>query len=241
MVTRRTSTPARSTRSAPRKAAAEPAAPARRGRPAKATAAKATPVRKVTVKGPDVSVYAEKEPTPYHKAFAKWIVQEVGYEPNDATSKRAAFLMGVSIATVARNTFNNSQFLEDWREANGVNKRGPKPKTADEVEEDTARRKNRAVVSDEEFEDDTDDDEIDDDELDDDEIDADDDDDSDEDDDDSEDDDDEDDDEEDESAPAPQSRRATGATRGRAATRTGKAAPAKARARSTDDDDDFLF
>jgi hypothetical protein len=74
-----------------------------------------------------VAQYAEKDPTPLHKTFARWIVKEVGYDPDDAPSKRQAFLRGVSIATVARNAFTGSKYLADWREETGEAKRGPKP------------------------------------------------------------------------------------------------------------------
>jgi hypothetical protein len=115
-------------------ARAAKSASVRKPAPAKRAPAKRAPVKKA----PDVTMYADKEPTGYHKAFAKWIVTEVGFDPNDATSKRAAFLMGVSIATAARPAFQNSDFLAEWRESTGEAKRGPKPKSApaDEVEED---------------------------------------------------------------------------------------------------------
>jgi hypothetical protein len=84
----------------------------------------------------DVSGYAEKAPTDYHKVFARWIVQEVGFDPDTASSKRAAFLRGVSIATAARPAFMNSEMLEEWRERNGINKRGPKPKADEDFDDD---------------------------------------------------------------------------------------------------------
>lgn len=145
-----------------------------RGRPARKPAAArgrsaattrkttaAAPTRKVAAKRPaatatkakpatDVTVYADKEPTGYHKAFARWIVEVVGYDPNEAPSKRSAFLAGVRIATAARPEFQRSEFLEEWREKTGEVKRGPK--TAD-----AKRKATREVVSDDEFEDEGDD------------------------------------------------------------------------------------
>jgi hypothetical protein len=88
----------------------------------------------------DVTLYSEKSPTPYHKLFAKWIVNEVGYDPDTASSKRAAFLRGVSIATAARPDFMNSDMLQEWREEHGITKRGPKPRVADEIDEDEKPR-----------------------------------------------------------------------------------------------------
>jgi hypothetical protein len=76
-------------------------------------------------------------------------VREVGVSIKGLAA-RDAFLLGVSTATAARNSFMDSEFLAEWREKNGVSKRGPK---AD------ARTAQREVVSDDEFEDDgTDDD-----------------------------------------------------------------------------------
>lgn len=123
-----------------------PAKSTTRGTATKRTAAKPAPAAKARP-STDVTVYADKEPTGYHKAFAKWIVDVVGYEPNEATSKRAAFLAGVRIATAARPAFQASPELEEWREKSGEAKRGPK--TAD-----AKRRSQREVVSDDEFEDD---------------------------------------------------------------------------------------
>lgn len=180
----------------------------------------------------DVTDYATKEPTEYHKAFAKWIIQEVGFEPNDARSKRSAFLMGVSIATAARPAFQSSEWLENWREQTGEAKRGPKPKDAtEEIASNAKRKSNRAVVSDAEFEDGEDeelyraaddiddDDDDDDDDLDEEEFDSEDDDDDDDEDedDDDEDEDFEDDDEDEEEPPPPPVKRRPG--------RPAKAAP----------------
>lgn len=157
MATARRSAPKTRTRAAA--SAAKPAT--RRTAAPKAAAApaarKAAPKASAAVKpSTDVTAYATKAPTDYHKAFARWIVTEVGYNPEDASSPRAAFLMGVAIATAARPKFMESDFLAKWRETSGEAKRGPKPKDPAE----TKRRANRAVVSDAEFEpeeDDTDD------------------------------------------------------------------------------------
>ena len=92
----------------------------------------------------DVTQYAGKTPTDYHKWFATWIVKEVGYNPADAVSLKEAFLMGVSIATASRPAFLESEFLERMRVKNGVNKRGPKP-AAEEVEEKPVRRTAKAA------------------------------------------------------------------------------------------------
>lgn len=206
-------------------------------------AAKAAPVKPTR----DVTVYAEKEPTEYHKVFARWIVNEVGYDPNQAASKRQAFLMGVSIATAARPAFMESDFIEEWRAKAGVAKRGPKPRVAEEeAEEAPLVRKTRKAAPEPEPEDE-DDDEFDedegeeDDEFDEDEDDAD------------EDDEDEDeDDEEDEPEPPARTRRQPAkkavATRKAAppAKRTAakKAAPTKTvrrAAKPAAEDDDFIF
>src|ERR1700755_2088543 len=120
-----------------------------RRRPAAAKATSARTPRRAPAKAaapvddaPDVTVYATKAPTDYHKAFARWIVSEVGYNPDEAPSLKAAFLRGVSIATVARTAFANSDYLEEWREKTGTAKRGPKPKVEEE-EAPKARRTRR--------------------------------------------------------------------------------------------------
>lgn len=247
------------------RAAAPQAAPTRRRRPAPEPVAEAPvrqrrqrpapePVEEST--GRNVTVYATKEPTPFHKAFAKWIVTEVGYRPSQAESLKAAFLAGVSIATAARPAFNDSEWLETWREENGVVKRGRK--RADEVTEEPvaeAPKRRRKPEPEPEAEDDDDFDEADeaddvddDDDFDDDESDED----------DSDFDDDDDDDEpEPEPTPAPvkrgpgRPRKATTAVapakaqptvRVRAA-QVAKAAPAKATSRRAKPtaDDDFAF
>lgn len=99
--------------------------------------------------GRDVTQYADKAPTAFHKFFARWITEQVGYAPERARTKRAAFLAGVSISTAARQAFQASPELAEWREETGEAKRGPKPK--DDPAE-TKRRGQRQNVSDEEFE-----------------------------------------------------------------------------------------
>lgn len=90
-------------------------------------AAKRPPAKKATAtRGApklDLTDYATKAPTDYHKAFAKWLVAEVGYAPTN----RKDFLVAVSLATVLRPKFMESDFLQEWREEQGVTKRGPKP------------------------------------------------------------------------------------------------------------------
>jgi hypothetical protein len=252
MAVRRNSSRTGRTGSTTRKAApAEKAAP-RRNTNARTKAAPAKPQR-------DVTVYAEKPATPYHKAFARWIVEEVGLDLS-TLSVKSAFLKGVSIATAARPAFNESDFLEEWREKSGETKRGPKPKAeAEKAAPARGRKAKPAPVEEDEFDDDDDEfgDEQDDDEFDDDDNETDSDDDDDFDDDDSDDDSDEDDDEfddddeDDEPAPPVKLRtnsRARKATPARSA--TSKRTPAKAaskpagrtaKAKAADDDDDFLF
>jgi hypothetical protein len=206
-----------------------------------------------------VTVYATKEATDYHKAFARWIVQEVGYNPKTATSASAAFLAGVSIATAARPAFMDSEFLEEWRAKTGVNKRGPKGTQGEEAEEVTpARRTKRAPapVEEDEFDDAEADDEDEDDyeDADEDESDEDYEDDDDSDEDDEEDDDDFEDEEEDEveETPAPRRRGRPAAKAAPAKAAPAKRAPAKAAAKAAPargrraaapvaDDDEFLF
>jgi hypothetical protein len=228
----------------------------RTNRPAKAAPARkaAAPARKAAPQSrkADVTEYANKPATGYHKAFAKWIVTEVGFDPDSVSSKRAAFLKGVSIATAARPAFNASDAVEEYREKSGEAKRGPKPATAKAAAPAKSRRRApepepEEVDEDEDFDDE--DEDFDDDETDSDE-DFDEDDDEESDSDDDEDDEDFDDDEPEE-APAPV-RRTKSATRtsrpasGTASTRKGapakKAAPAKRTAKpAAEDDDDFLF
>lgn len=197
--------------------AAKKAAPAqaRRGRP---PAKEAAPGRRASKPAQnDVTAYASKAPTDYHKAYARWIVQEVGYDPNEASSLKAAFLAGVSIATAARGEFMKSDYLEQWREEQGIQKRGPKPKSAPEPDESD--------------DDDFDDDDAD--ESDDDDFDEDSDEDSDED-----ESDDDDFDEDEEETPAPRRGGPAKVATKRAPAK--KAAPARGRSRAKDDDE-FLF
>jgi hypothetical protein len=240
-----------------RKAAAAPA------RKAAAPAAKRTaPARKAAPKAApkpqraDVTSYATKDVTDYHKAFARWIVEEVGYDPNSASSQRMAFLKGVSIATAARPAFMESAFLEEWRDKTGTAKRGPKPQ--EEAAPTKTRRAKAApepVEDDEDFEDDAEEFEDDEDSEDfEDDEDAEDDEDF-EDDEDSDDDDadDEDFEEDEEPEPAPARRRkASPAAPAKRAPARGKAAPARKAApakaapaargrRAKADDDEFLF
>ena len=72
----------------------------------------------------DVTLYADKAPTEFHKCFARWGVEEVGYKPTN----RKDFLMGIAIATAARPVFSQSEYLANWREETGETKRGRKPK-----------------------------------------------------------------------------------------------------------------
>lgn len=236
----------RPTRTAPgsRTAAAAPAP--RKGAPARRqAAAPAKPSR-------DVTQYADKEPTPYHKAFATWIIKEVGLSL-EGKSARAAFLAGVSIATAARAAFQESDFLEEWREKTGEVKRGPKPKADEPVTVAGRTRSQRAKAAPEpEPEEEEEEWEEDDTEEDDEEFDSEDDADED---DDSEDESDDDEDWEDEEEPTPAPKRTArksapakaAPTRARAgakapvkATKPASGRPAKAKAAPADDDD-FIF
>jgi hypothetical protein len=219
---------------------------ARASGPARPTLKKPNPAvaaRKTASK--DVTEYADKPATGYHKAFAKWIVQEVGYDPDSASSLRAAFLKGVSIATAARPAFNASDAVEEYREKSGEAKRGPKPAAA----KAPASRRKAAPVVDEDDDFDEEDDTLDDaeDESDDDDFDEEDDNET-----DSDDEDDDFDEEEPEEAPAPVRRtKATSRTSrpasGTASTRKGApakkaAAPARrTKAAAPADDDEFIF
>lgn len=138
--------------------------PVRRAAPAKAVARKAAPVARKAKAAPakaakDVTVYAEKEPTDYHKAFAKWLVTEVGVDPNAVANRRSAFLMGVSLACVARGAFGESDFIEEWREAAGITKRGPKRSTEEAEEEEEIDEEEEEETEEEEEDEDSDDDE----------------------------------------------------------------------------------
>lgn len=203
---------------------------ARRSAPARRTPAKAAPKPVQRSARADVTVYATKPATPYHKAFAKWITTEVGFDPESASSKRAAFLRGVSIATAARPAFTESDFLEEWREATGESKRGPKSAPVEEAPTRRAKPK-PAPVDDDDFDDeDVDVDDIDDEEIDDEDFD------------DDEDVDDDEDDDDEEPAPAPRKR----APAKRTAAAPAKRAPAKAATRrakpvADEDDDEFVF
>lgn len=228
-----------------------PVRPASRsGRPAARKAAPAkTPVRATTQA--DLREYKTKEATPYHKAFAGYLVREVGLTFASPAEKKA-FLMGIRLAITTRNIFNASDYIEEWREKTGEVKRGRKPASAQPA---PAARKHRPEpepeeeeddeFEDEDVEDDTSDDDFDDDDSEDD---------------DSEDDDDFDDDEE-EPEPAPAPKRGRPATKaapaaGKSRSASGvaprqgtakgttarKAAPAGRKpAAQTADDDDFIF
>lgn len=149
----------RPTRRRPSATKAAPAKATRRRAPSKA--AKPAP-QKVSQ---DVTVYADKAATPYHKAMAKWAVVEVGVDL-DSMSVRQAFLKGVQIATAARPVFMQSEFLEEWRAKSGEAKRGPKPKNVEVEEDDEDFDDEEIEDDDEDFEDDDDsDDEDDDDEF----------------------------------------------------------------------------
>lgn len=198
------------------------------GRPAKAAPAKSSR---------DVTQYADKPATGYHKAFASWIVKEVGFSL-EGLSPKAAFLAGVSIATAARAAFQESDFLEEWREKNGESKPGPKPAAAKAAP--TRRQKPAPEPEPEEDDEEWEEDETEEDEF------------------DSEDDSDEESDEEDwddeeEPAPAPKPRAGRGpvkpsAPAGKSRTASG-AAPRRAPAKATSgrkpkpaaDDDAFIF
>jgi hypothetical protein len=228
------------------------ATPARRGRPATSTKTTAkVPAKKAAAakRKQDVTEYATKVATDYHKAFAKWAVQEVGYEPNEAGSKRAAFLKGIQIATAARPAFMESDFLAEWRESTGQAKRGPKPKdvtpakVAPVADDDDDFDDDEIESDDDDFEDDdAEDDDSDDDDFEDDDDESDD---EDEESDDDEDDEDFEDDEEEEEEVKPVKRRATPARTRKPSTPVRKAAPAKASARGRKPapvaDDEDLF
>lgn len=224
------------------------AVPARRGRPAtRRTSAAPAPATRARKAAPapasrrkDVTEYASKPATPYHKAFAKWIVDEVGFDPDSASSKRAAFLRGVSIATAARPSFNESEFIEEWREKTGEAKRGPKPATEKAAASSVPARRRKAApepepVDEDEFDEDEEEELDDEDEFEDEDSDEED---------DSDDDDFDDEDDEPEPEPAPKRRGRTAKTAPAPVARAArKATPAKS-ARSkpaVDDDDDFLF
>lgn len=185
--------------------------------------------------GRDLSIYQDYEPTAYHKAFATWLVKEVGVKISSFETTKEAFLQGVALATAARPAFNDSEFLEAWREKTGVAKRGPKPKVEEPEDEDFEDEDESDEIDEEDDDDDFEDDDDESDEEDDDEG-------------------FDDEDEEPEQAPV---KRGPGRTRkaaptavepaprrGRSAAKAApaKAAPAKAtRARASKSSDDFVF
>lgn len=169
--------------------------------------AEKTPAKvKAPKRDPKLAALANKDATDYHKWFARFLTTEVGYDPDSASSNKAAFLAGIRLALTARTSFMESDFLEELREKHGINKRGPKPKGSDEDDTPQKGKKAKKKAKDEDPEDDEfddeDDEETEDDESDEDDDEEEDDDDSEEDDEDDseddEDDEDEDDDEEDE-------------------------------------------
>lgn len=129
-----------------------PATPVKRTRPA-AKAAAPVARRKPAPKVNPMAKWAESEAvTDYHKAYARFIVREIGYNP-DESSPRVAFLRGVAIATLARTAFAQSEFLAEWRTKNGVAKKGPKPKAAVELDEDDEEYEDEEDTDAEDFED----------------------------------------------------------------------------------------
>lgn len=118
--------------------------PVKRGRPA-ASAHSPNPRSRKT----DLTAYADKPATEYHKAFARWLVQTTGWRPSQADSSAQAFLKGVALSSVLRTEFMGSEYLAAWREENGFTKRGPK----------TAPVEDEPETSDDDFEDDESDDE----------------------------------------------------------------------------------
>lgn len=223
------------------------ATPARRGRPAAkpAAASAKTPARGRPARpATDVTEFANRPATPYHKAFAQWLVREVGYDVTSASPK-AAFLAGIRLAATARTAFNASDAAEEFYATSGEAKRGRKPQTEAAPAPKPAARKRRPepepAPEEEEWEDDDDaatEDEWDDDDTATDETTEED---------DSDDDDDdawEDDDDEEEPAPAPKRAPARKAAPAKAAAArpTKAAAPARrAKPKPADDDDDFIF
>ena len=190
-----------------------------------------------------------KVPTDYHKQFARWIMKECGFNPEEMKSKTYAFLYGVSIATASRPIFMKSDFLADWREETGQAKRGPKSSAQKPI-----RRGSTKVADDDEFDETDDDDEFEDDvEDDDDEFDDESEDESEEDDDEFDDESEDDDDEfeDDEEEPEPPKRGRSAASRKAATTRGASgqrrtSAPSKkpatrGKAKAAVDDDDFVF
>lgn len=221
--------------------------PVRPTRPGPATARTrkpaAAPARTPRAKRNPLAEYVSKEATAYQKAFARWLVEEVGYEP---TSKKD-FLAAIRLAITTRNLFNSSDWIEEWRERTGEVKRGPKPKAAAPAAPARGKRKpepepeeefDEEEEAEEEFDSEDSDDDFDEDDTE-----------------ESDEDDWEDEEEveeEEEPAPAPKphaSRAQTAAkssTRGaaparKAAPAPAKKAPAKRPAKPAADDDDFVF
>lgn len=228
------------------------ATPARRGRPAgKPTAAPArkaqAPARGRPARAtPDVTEFANRPATPYHKALAKWLVSEVGYDVNSASPK-AAFLAGIRLAATARTAFNASDAAEEFYATSGESKRGPKPKAETEEAPPARKPAGRRPKPAPEPEPEPEEEDWDDEEADDDEESEEFEDDTEESDDEDGDDDDEWEDEEPEEAPAPAPKRAPArkaapapAKRAPAKAAPAKRAPAKAKP-AADDDDDFIF
>lgn len=58
----------------------------------------------------DPTIYLDKGPTTLQARFATWIQEEVGYNPNAAKTKLAAFEEGVRIATATRMVFQASDY-----------------------------------------------------------------------------------------------------------------------------------
>lgn len=157
---------------------------ARRGRPAASrttTAKRGTTTRKVAPKAVQHSAtkFADNVPTEYHKEFARWLLKGgVRLKGDDDKATRqlvlTAFMRGVSLSVVAKNTFSGSPEADEWREREGITKRGPRPGTKrgskveddeddfedseddEEFEEDDEDGTEDEDDSDEEFEDDDD-------------------------------------------------------------------------------------
>jgi hypothetical protein len=207
--------------------------------PGRRTVAAAPAARTTRAKRNPLAEYVTREATAYQKAFARWLVEEVGYEP---TNKKD-FLAAIRLAITTRNLFNSSDWIEQWRERTGETKRGPKPKTAAPAPTARGKRKPEPEPEEEEFDDEEETEEelasedSDDFEDDTEEPDADDDDWEDE----------EDAEEEEEPTPAPKQRARSTRTAGgkpapaRKAAPAKKAAPAGRKSKPPADDDDFVF
>jgi hypothetical protein len=57
---------------------------------------------------PDYSIYLDKEPTDLQERFVPWLIEKVGYDPNGAKTKAAAFAAGVRLAVSLRIPFQAS-------------------------------------------------------------------------------------------------------------------------------------